>query len=87
MLKQVNEFRFYELFFFSFCSCFIISFGILINSEGETFYHPLQSVYLKQELQNVGRDISNYEVNDFIFLKINYLKKNPTTYSFLSFSQ
>lgn len=35
---------------------------MLVTNEGETIYHPLQSVYLKIDLQNVGRDIGNYEV-------------------------
>lgn len=47
-----------DLYFVLFC----FSFGMIVTNEGETLYHPVQSVYLRQEIQNVGRDISNYEV-------------------------
>lgn len=37
------------------------SFPILINNEGDTLYHPQQTVYKRLSLYDVGRDIANYE--------------------------
>jgi hypothetical protein len=37
------------------------SFPVLVTPNGETIFHPLQSLYKVQDLQDVGNDISNYE--------------------------
>ena len=38
-----------------------VSFPILVNNEGDTLYHPLQSLYKTMNLVDTGRDIANYE--------------------------
>ena len=41
-----------------------VSFPCLVTSQGTTIYHPLLSLYKKNELQDVGLDINQYEWYD-----------------------
>jgi hypothetical protein len=46
------------------------SFPFVVNNEGDTLYHPLQTKYKSLVLYDTGRDISNYESFDSFDSKV-----------------